>query len=155
MKNAPQSQSQSLDNNIDVIPAGSEEEFGEEADLSSLFNVTTDTAYVFNDSVEVFLAKHNEDAIHTVSTSESSTADTTAQGDFMNDAIMAEEEDAPTGDSDDELPESEDVLEQDCRLYKKKLKKIYNVDELISYDYPAWPCSYCPPFWWWDKRGQF
>ena len=36
-----------------VIPAGSEEDFGEEADLSSLFNGTTDTSYVFNDSVEV------------------------------------------------------------------------------------------------------
>ena len=92
-----------------VIPAGSEDDFGEEADLSSLFSGPTDTSYVFNDSVEVFLAsKHNEDEIYNVSTGESSAADTTAPGDFMNIALMAEEEAAPNGTSEDELLEDDD-----------------------------------------------
>ena len=92
-----------------VIPAGSEDDFGEEADLSSLFSGPTDTSYVFNDSVEVFLAsKHNEDEIYNVSTGESSAADTTAPGDFMNIALMAEEEAAPNGASEDELLEDDD-----------------------------------------------
>ena len=91
-----------------VIPAGSEDDFGEEADLSSLFSGQTDMSYVFNDSVEVFLAKHNEDEIYNVSTGESSAADTTAPGDFMNYALMAEEEAAPNGASEDELLEDDD-----------------------------------------------
>ena len=61
--------------------------------------------------------KHNEDAIYNVSTGESSAADTTAPGDFMNNALMAQEEDAPNGDSEDELPEDDDVPDLVIQAY--------------------------------------
>ena len=41
--------------------------------------------------------------------SESSTADITNHRDFMNQAIMAEDEVALNGDSDDDLPEDDDI----------------------------------------------
>ena len=96
----------------DVLPAGAEADYGVEADVSFLFNDYTDSSYVFDDSVEVFLAKHHESQIVTVSTtSESSAANANDQGDLMNMALVAEVEGAPDdvfdGDmlDDDDLPD--------------------------------------------------
>ena len=99
-----------------VIPAGGESDFEEEAALSSFFADITDSSYVFNDSVEVFLAKNNESQIVTVSTSESSGASVTSPGVQMNEAFAAEYEGAPEdGFDEDDLEEDDlpDLIEMD------------------------------------------
>ena len=93
----------------DVIPAGGESDYDEEADLSSLFPDNPESSFLFNDSVEVFLAKQvNESQIVTVTTSESSSASVNGPGDLMNEAIVAEDEVAPEDNFDDE-----DIFEDD------------------------------------------
>ena len=93
----------------DVIPAGGESDYDEEADLSSLFPDNPESSFLFNDSVEIFLAKQvNESQIVTVSTSESSSASVNGPGDLMNEAIVAEHEVAPEDNFDEE-----DIFEDD------------------------------------------